>query len=158
MFDIDFLSFWAPSLLALAVEAAPALTLPAALQVFGDAFTAAPVRTALLAAYTTVSVLVSLCVYDLNPRRGELLPFSSYPMFEEAAFMFDKEQALALVLRVPTATAVPEPYYLRMQALAPAAPKRSELDILSGPEVLADVDHRILVVGIPRQAVPNTRK
>lgn len=149
IFDIDFLSFWGPSLLAFAVQGVSSSFAPeAAMEEVISAWKAAPIRTAVLVSYTVIQVVVSLLVYDLNPRRGELLPFSAYPMFEEATRMFRESQAMALVLRVPTAVPIPEPYYIRMQALS-TTPSQN---FLSGPEVLSAVDARCLVVGIPRRA------
>jgi hypothetical protein len=100
-----------------------------------------------------VQVLISLIVYDLNPRRGELLPFSAYPMFEEATRLFQENQALALVLRVPTEVPIPEPYYLRMSALSTSSPSDQ---YLTGPQVLEDIGQRVLVVGIPQKANPRS--
>lgn len=150
LFDIDFVSFWAPSLIALAVDRNASSCLLTIVEAFSEAWAAHPGRTIILVAYTALQVLVSLSIYDLNPRKGELLPFSAYPMFEEAARLFQEDQAMALVLRVPTAVPIPEPYYLRMQALATAPSEHFSW----GPQVLDAVGQKILVVGIPRQAEP----
>lgn len=148
MFDIDFLSFWGPSLLALAVTDWPTFTSSGALAQIQAAVTAVPLRTCLLLLYTALQAIVAMTVYDLNPRRGELLPFSAYPMFEEATRLFRENQAMALVLRIPTEVPIPEPYYLRMSALS-SSPSDT---FLFGPDVLENIGQRVLVVGIPQQA------
>merc|ERR1712232_1532009 len=105
LFDIDFLSYWAPSLLVLAVEDTSLLKSFANSAGGGwlwSAVVASPLQTTVLLVYTATQVAISLRVYDLNPRRSELLPFSAYPMFEEATRCFQEDQAMALVLRVPT--------------------------------------------------------
>ncbi|CAE8590643.1 unnamed protein product [Polarella glacialis] len=153
LFDIDFMSYWAPSLLALAVDNQTLLSPAAVFQAVESAWEVAPYRTAVLLAYTMLQVLASVFVFDLNPRRGELLPFSAYPMFEEATRLFEDNQAMALVLRVPTAVPIPEPYYLRMQALSNTESEH----FISGPRILDAAGQRMLAVGIPRQAEPNPK-
>lgn len=142
LFDIDFLSFWGPSLLAATVDGAPISRVVD----IGAAIDASPIQTYILLAYVSVQVLMALTMYDLNPRSRELLPFSSYPMFEESTVPFEESQAMALVLHVPTAVSIPEPYYLRMQALAVTPNEK----FITGPELLGPIGQKILVVGIPR--------
>lgn len=154
LFDIDFVSFWAPSLIALAIDRNTSSDLLGIAEAFQESWHAVPIRTVILIAYTAAQVAVSLSIYDLNPRKGEILPFSAYPMFEEAARLFQEDQAMALVLRVPTAVPIPEPYYLRMQALATNPSEH----FIWGPQVLDAVGQRTLVVGIPRQAEPRLGK
>lgn len=154
LFDIDFLSFWGPSLLALAVDAgsgvpsSPSGMLRLAAQALEDA----PLRSGVLLAYTLVQVGVSISVYDLNPVRRELLPFSAYPMFEEATRMFRPEQAIALVLRVPSEKVVPEPYYLRMMALREESDADGPSSFAVGTQVLRTVEERMIIVGIPGES------
>eukprot|EP00929_Paragymnodinium_shiwhaense_P107515 TRINITY_DN73630_c0_g1_i1.p1 TRINITY_DN73630_c0_g1~~TRINITY_DN73630_c0_g1_i1.p1 ORF type:complete len:641 (+),score=103.68 TRINITY_DN73630_c0_g1_i1:70-1992(+) len=148
-FDIDFLSFWGPSMIILAVQT-PTMMM-GLLDDYGEglfaAYEAAPVRTGLMLAYTAIQVVVGLMVYDLNPHLKELLPFSAYPMFEESTTIFEPSQAMALVLRVPTATSVPEPYYLRMQALSTTPNEH----YATGLAVVEKARHRMLVIGIPKR-------
>jgi len=150
LLDIDFLTCWCPTLLALMVDLRPLLAPGAAIEVLVDAWGAAPVRTSALLLYTAVQVVVSLSVYDLNPSRKELLPFSAYPMFQEAGCLFEEDRASALMFRVPPAAPAltPEPYYLRMAALSTGP---SDKGFLYGAQALDSIEERMLIVAVPRK-------
>jgi len=150
LLDIDFLTCWSPTILALMVDHRPLIMPGIVAQVLSDACAAVPVRTSLLVLYTSVQVAVSLSLYDLNPSRRELLPFSAYPMFQEANCLFEDANAMAVLFRAPTAAFMPDPYYLRMQALA-TGPSANGHFRCWGPRALDEVGQRMLIVALPRK-------